>query len=274
MKFYLQAFVKSLYDIEWLRGQKKNGKQSATYVVLLILLLSIVFSIFALFQLDRVGNQLRTKVLDQIPEFELMMEDGVLSVSGLEQPYMYSFDEDTDDSFLLYVDTVTTSSLSLEDLDIEKDKNIMMVTREKMTIFDMESGSTQINDYKEIPNESLTKAEVESWYDGLMNRKITIFTVILVVTFVLLGIGKMIYLLMLALIAFTIQQILKKGYVFGEMFTMGLFAITAPSIVVMILRMFGYGVPYLYTLLVMGYLLTVVFLDKKSESPKKVESVK
>ena len=273
MKFYLQAFLKSFYDLEWLRGQKKNGKQSATYVVLLILLLSVVFSIFAMFQLNRLGDQFKNKIMTQIPDVELQVEGGLLTVSGVEQPYTYLFEDDTDESFLLYVDTVTTSSLSIEDLDIEEGQSVMLVTQTDFSVFEVDQGRTQKNSFSELPDTSLTKAEIEAWYEGVLNRKFTIFTIILVATFLLLGIGKMIYLLLLALIVNLIQKIAKKEYGFGELFTMGLFAITGPSIVVMALRMFGYGVPYLYTLLVLAYLLTAVFYNKKSEPPKSIDKV-
>lgn len=273
MKFYLQAFLKSLYDIEWLRGQKKNGKQSATYVVLLILVLSVVFSVFVIFQLGHLGDQFKSEILAEVPEFELQVEDAILSVEGIEQPYIFDIEDDSDNPFVLYVDTVTTSSLTVDNLGLEEETNIMLVTRDKMTIYDMETGSTQINDYREIPNRVLNKAEIQSWFESILSKKVTIFFFVLIATFVVLGIGKMVYLLILTLIAHIVQQIAKKGYTFGELFTIGLFAITAPSIVVMILRFLGYGVPYLYTILVLGYLLMAVFYSRESESSKKHDDI-
>lgn len=268
--FYLHAFIKSFYDIEWLRRQKKNGKQSATYVVLLILVLSIMFSVFALFHVNRIGGQLKTDILVQIPNFELHMEDAVLTVSELEQPFTFSFDEDVD-SFLLYVDTVTTSTLTIEDIERAENQNVVLITQKEISIFDAQNGNTQVNDYKDIPNDTLTKTDIISWFDDLMNRKATIFAGLLVLIFVLLGVGKMIYLLILALIIYIVQQIAKKHYTFGELFTIGLFAITGPSIIVMLLRIFGYAIPYLYTILVLAYLLTIIFFKQDEIVVEKVE---
>ncbi len=258
--FYLSAFIKSIYDINWLRSQKHNGKQSATYIILLILILSSAFSFFALNRVQNIVAEFRSDFIEQLPDFEVSVENGEMSVSGVELPFSYEFrDEDYD--LLLYVDT-TTSSIDIADIASE-DSNVLLFTKEEMIIYDGETQSQQVQDFDEIPEEatltSISKVNILEWIDSFMNRDMTIFMVILVVIFVLLGIGKLIYLLILTLIVNIIQKIAKKQYRYGELFTMGLFAITGPSIIVMVLRVFDMSVPYLYTILVLAYLLVAVF---------------
>ncbi len=70
----------------------------------------------------------------------------------MEQPYKYTFEEDGE-SVLVYIDTVSTSSISVDDV-IGEDEEMyaVIVTSKKVKFYDYESGHTDVEDINQLPD--------------------------------------------------------------------------------------------------------------------------
>ena len=81
---------------------------------------------------------------------------------------------------------------------------------------------------------------------------------ILIQDFVGFSVFKLLNLLLISLIVFLINKNSQSDKLsFGQIYTLGLFALTGPSVIVAILRIFNYSVSFLYSILLLVILVLV-----------------
>jgi len=262
--YYLKAFINSFYNFSWLKDQRKSGKNSANYVMLFLLLFSLVHAIYFSSFIPKELTKIRDEVFAGISDFRAEMKNGELFVYDIEQPFIYEAGEG-DEHFKVVIDTTSTEPISIEEaIDMEKENGIL-ITRDTFSIYEQEKGKTTVQDLKDIPNAEFTREYLVNWSNKFLARRFVFFAFALVGTFVGFAVGKLTYLIILSLVASTIVLFAQKKYKFSEVYTIGLYAITGPSIVVSLLMLIGHPVRYLYSILVLVLLVGALLSGGKSE---------
>jgi len=89
--------------------------------------------------------------------------------------------------------------------------------------------------------------------------------------FIFWSIGKLIYLLIISFIVWIVGMFGKREWGFAEVYTMGLYAITLPTLISVLLVSIVWPVPFLYTILLLIFMIGALFvgMDKKTVAPVK-----
>ncbi|MFA6427043.1 MAG: DUF1189 family protein [Candidatus Magasanikbacteria bacterium] len=266
--FYLKAFLKSLYDFSWLRAQRNNGRQAANYVILFILLLSVGYAIYSAIIIPRRVSDVRNEIVNNIPAFHVQVKDGVANVTQLEQPYIFESEEK---SVKIIVDTVSSTTEPIDAYIDTSTQDGVLFASNRLEFYDREQHQTKVQYFSEMPNFEIGKQSVISWIDGTLMNKTGIFVLALVAWFFILGIGKLVYLLVVSVIVLLVAYFGKwDEWKFGSIYTLGLFALTGPSIIVAVLSAFDVQIRYLFTVLLLGVMITAVFWKKDTDVIQKV----
>ena len=263
--YYIKAFLNSFYNFSWLRLQANNGKKSANYIVLFILVLSFGTSAFLSYTAPKKIIELRDDVLSQIPDFSATMEDNHLSINNLEQPYIFEGDD-----IIMRIDTTASSTnFNFDEFVNGSKKDTLYFTSTTMYSYDGASGYKNINVYHDIPNKTFDKPFVMSYTDGFLHNTKLFFGAFLLMSFVGFSVFKLLNLLLITLLVFLINKNSQSDKLtFGQIYTMGLFALTGPSVIVAILRVFNSGITFLYSILLVVILVIVTsnkYSNLKSE---------
>lgn len=261
--FYLKAFFNSLYNLSWLRAQKNNGKQGANYIVLFIIVLSVVY---AGYFTQVIPSSLRTVIdeaFNQVPDFRAEFKEGKLHVDDtVVQPYIFEY-ENPENQFTIVLDTVSTSSLSLEDVQDEEDTYTILITSDQVMMHEQGTGKTTIQSFVDVEDMRFTKQDLRSVVDSFLNNTWFIFVLLLIFWFVIFAFGRVVYLLFLSLLVFAIAKFFKSGeWKFSQVYTIGLFALTLPSIIVALLALANMRTSYLFSVLTLAIISGVVFVGK------------
>jgi len=265
--FYLNAFVQSLYNIEWLGNQKKQIAKGFAYVVLLALVLSGVYSLYLMREIPNMVREGMTYLETEIPEVTATVAAGKLSIEGLDQPFSTTF-EDDGQTFLIYIDTQAAESVALADVvDIETESAIL-VTDSAIT-FHQAGVETETQYVKEFPDFVLSKADVVNWGNiiagGLPLFFFFLFWTVLFFAFVA---WKIVYLLVISFVAWGIGKIGNKAWSFEDIYAVGLFALTLPSVITFIpWAFFGLDIPYAYTVIMLAVLSIVMWQKPQHHNP-------
>ena len=209
-------------------------------------------------------------VTSSAPELVVSVQNGTLSVDGLEQPYRHIFDsEDNGDSMLVYVDTVSTSSVSIDEArgDVTESIPTLVVTSKLIKVYDEHLDVVQTEYIEHFPAFSLTKDQVGERIRSLSDAIIPWFLLlgVFVVTFVL-GAWKLSYLAILAWLVYVVARADKKPFTYWQIVTIGLYAITVPTLIQGISILIGQQIPFLYSVLLLFFLFGAVYkgMGKKS----------
>ena len=110
--------------------------------------------------------------------------------------------------------------------------------------------------------------EIAKWTDklfpGLFVAGVFFFTIFL-------GVGKLIYLLILSWLAYVVARSDEKQWTFGQIYTIGLYAIAPAILFQFVVTFFNTQIPYVYSLLALGMMYMVVYkgIEEKQQPPKK-----
>ncbi|PLX26198.1 hypothetical protein C0581_05340, partial [Candidatus Parcubacteria bacterium] len=262
--YYLKAFINSFYNIEWLRKQKTEGKKSANYIILFVLLFSVIYAGYFANRIPEELVQVRDEVFEQVPDFTVDLVDGKLQVSDLEQPFVFE-NSIEGESFNLIVDTVNTTTLSVDEVMGDKSVSTVFINQTQIVLHDASVGKTTIQQLSDFPNISTSKQEILNWSDDFLSKKTTFFVFLLIAWFIIFTLTKVVYPLLLSLVVFIIAHFAKhEEWKFAEIYTVSLYVITAPTVLVALASLAGFYPPFLYTILTFIGLFIVVFYKKES----------
>ena len=259
----LVAFYKSLYDFSWLKAQRKNGELAWSYFLLFVFVLAAFTFIPAIILFPGNLKELKQEGFKKIPEFTATFSQGKLAISGLQQPLVY---KDETEDFVLVVDTVTTTALDLANFLPDKDQSGILITADKVEIFDADQQKSEVQYWTDIPDTSFDKARLQSWADTLLSTPVMflIGLVIVIVLFMGMGIGKLFTLLLVIFIVWIVSELTKRQWKFGELFTVGLFGVRLPSFLAIVAKYFSVRIPGIFFLALLAFMLAVV-LTKENE---------
>jgi maltodextrin utilization protein YvdJ len=275
MKFF-SFFYNSLFNISWLRQRKNEPGKSWGYFFVFCLLLSLVSAIVVTAALPGVVKELKTSINEKIPaNFSAEIVNGKLGVTGLPQPYVFT--DQAKNNFVAVVDTVSTSSLDLKKYLSSGTENAILIDSEKIEIFNGEKNQGQIQYWKDVPN--LGSRVDKNFLASLLNKvgPAFLFFAFLTVffgTFVVLVIGRLFSILIVSLIVLIVAAIARHNWKFGELFSVGLCAVTIPSLISLVFSLLGISVPFVHFLALLAFMLAVVFTKVPAgdlASPNKTE---
>ncbi len=281
MNFFKHLYNSS-WNFTWLNEIKDKKGRSWGYFFLFIFLLSVFILIPYFWKGPAILDELSVTIEENLPVFTAEFEDGELSVRDLDQPFILSnLEEDSDEmfqteinEFLLYIDTETTSTLDFKEIMEQKNAtNGVLVTRTYVEIYE-EDGSSESQDFSDMDDVSFTNEDVSTVIDKIKGPLMYIGSVLAVVlVFIGLIIGKLIYLLIYSLMIFAISAVAKKGWSFDEIYTLGLSAVILPSVAKLILGYFGVKLPFVYTVIFLILVIGTIFTQNHASS-KGVEEVR
>jgi len=282
MKFYLEAFINSFYNIDWLSKQRNDGKRAAAYFLLFMLVFSIVTSAFFTQNLLRNGNMLLEDFVGEVPSATLTIDDGKFYVEDLAQPYEKTYSIEDDGDVYLYIDTVTTSTADLQnsviDMTVSDGPTTILVTQDFFTVYDARDANIETQYFSELTEagtHSITTEEIKDGAAHILAQWHIIFLVILIFIFVAFTIGKLIHLVIIATMAYIFSNIKKfHNWNFKQLFTLSIFTIALPMIVNALMWYTPYDIPFLSTIISIVFVALAMIRYEKNAAPAEKEKKK
>jgi len=231
-------------------------------MLVIVLLQTAVFT----WAIPREVNNFWHEARNNVPEFVAEFENERLLVEGLDQPYVLDDVEEDGESYFLYVDTLTTTTLAAEDLFPEDVDMGLLVTSKKVTVYQKSDSKYETVVFTDVFEEpwSLNNEDVVWWGDKIVTWIIWVVApLITLFMFIFWSIGKLAYLAFAALIAWVIGRMGSKKWEYKEVYTVGLFAVTLPTLITLVLRSFGQPKPFVYTLVLVGLLVWAMYSGKE-----------
>lgn len=255
MKFF-RSLYNSLWNLSWLK-QQKNAGGAFRYFLLFILLVTMVGLVPVAILLPDLARDVRQGV-ERLPDFTAQLKNGTLQVSDLSQPYV-SWEKET----VFVIDTMTTSSVSLESYFTTTTKSGVLITSDRMETIDRASGKEKIQPFRSLPDYAVTKSEVIT----VINRFTTPLAIIGVILFIAvlfyfgIFIAKLWSLVVVAGLVWVITKIINRSWKFGELTTVGLYAITLPTIISLVLTALNVQIPFIHFLAFLAFMIALVITN-------------
>ena len=268
-------FGKSLYDFEWIAGQRGTGLRGMKLVALLAGMSCIVATIFISQSIAHVVGDIKEEVR-QLPDFTASFEGSVLSVSGIEQPFTKRFGAtehtDGDVSVVLFVDTQADTVTDPKTLQEEDEDVVISVSKDGVGFFDPAQNRTETFWYPEDVS-SFTKEDVVSMTGkliGVYGYALGFFVALIMVFMVFAW--KLAYLLLLTWFAYVYNRLAKKQWTFSALYGVGLYAIICPSLVFSALMVFDVFLPFGYSVLVLVFFFMIIRRSGSQNEQKALEA--
>ena len=273
-KFLITALHRSVYDPVWVAKQRGSLGRAIVYAILFLFIVVSVRGILLFKDAPKEITSIWEHMSATVPDFSATLEDGSLLVEGIEQPYTFVIDEEGEDEVLLYINTIATSSIAIEDvMTVAKDESshVFLITSKKLKIFDADTGETNIEDLSQFPNFATTKDEIGEYVISFAQTYLPwIIAIGAIVVTLFVSIGKALFLLLMSWLVYIIARADKKQWKMKEIYTVGLLVLTVPVLVQwFILPILSVPIPFVYSFLLAGYMFWVVYKGKKSKQTQK-----
>lgn len=255
MKYFLEVLYKSFINPVWFSAQSKQLKKSTWFFVLTIFVLALGAAFFTTFRaIPGLVTGLQGVVEKEVPDFHAIVTDHQLSVTGVEQPYVRRFETEEEGSFVLIIDTISTSTLTVEQFVTSTEKAIL-ITKDHMLSNTTEIFGSTKEDFSDVPNMSFSRADALRTLENLVGSwRPMIMVIVLAIVFLVWGLGLLVYLLICSSLVYlvytrTTKHSVGERYTWKEVFTLSIFAFALPKIVMTALS-FGLlvSIPYVVTL--------------------------
>ncbi len=281
--FYIDALWKSMSDVSWLRDQRKNFSSASTYFLGIILVVSLASAMYFSHSVLSDIAEVAQKTIVAAPDLSFERKEGKIQASGVEQPFMFESSVEGQ-SFFVYIDTNTTSEAVPADFFLqakEKETFFVAVTSDAIRFIE---GSTEgiAKSEQKILAEELPEGGISTYGKSAKtirnfsesNRAfLMVTTVATLVLFVFYTLAQTAFVAFVAFLVWGSAKRKKTPWSFGELFTVGLFAITLPMLLGDVLPLFGLYIPFLGSVVMFAILFAVVFykgkkIEKNGEEEK------
>lgn len=263
-KRFFEILYRSIYDLTWLKLQKRSAKRAWGYFAVFVLLVTVLWAVPASVRLPGEASKIKEQVIKNIPEFQASFKGGKLQVEGLQQPYVVK-----DNNFVFVVDTVSTNTPELSSYLSDEFDSGVLVTRDAIETYDNGGGGqTRTQNLKNIPDTQFNQETII----GLANKFLSPWFIALLILFMIIGVyigsfvAKLVSILVVTVIVKIVSAIGKRGWTFGELFTTALFAVTLPSFIRLVFNWLGIYFPFIHSLALLAFLLAVVFTKDEAEA--------
>jgi len=252
----LAAIIHSLYDAPWLKARKNKLGAAFKYAALLLLFTLALYVVPLVFTRPQEFIKIKNQIITEVPPFQATVRQGELTITGPAQPYRWV---SPDQRFVFVVDTKATTSPGLESM-LAPGQSGLLITRQLSQIYDAARGSDNIQYWRNAPDGSLNKDELVAGINRLTSPRVLIPLGLLTFLLVYAGffISKLISLLVVGLVCLVFSAAGRRGWRFKELFAVGLYALTFPTLVSFILFWLGVNIAWLHFLVLLAFLLAVV----------------
>lgn len=251
--FMLKTFYHSLFDTDWLAAQRNRFGRAWLYVLVFMAAVSAVSTAVIVRTIKPVLVEVKTKIEQNAPDFQAELKSGVLTVNGPQQW------EIKENDINIVLDVRTTSTTAIENYR-SANEAVILLTSTTLSVYDNETGSTRVVPLSSYGEGSWTKADLLTAVDWVVTRGPTIVGAILFFAMWLLGtIGKALY---VGLVTLVWHLVLRRNPAFAaawthrQVWTVGLYALTLPTLIQQIEQWTGFAIPGFYTLI----LATIIYL--------------
>lgn len=275
------------FNPEFYRGiVTQSFGRSFGYFLLLILAVSIIFSIKytadARGVIGEVVTWINTEFVERLPEFlpEITIKDGEVS-SPAEQPYIHEWEE-----FVFILDT-TGSITSLDDY-----QNGVLITKRTIIVRTIEDDKikTEEHDLSMItslnigPGKgegelitfsfqewrlSVTQENVTKWSKFISRALVPLIVVFL---FFYHFTTKFIHLLFFSLVSLIANKIVDAGLEYSHLLNIGIFALTPPLALAVLVIVFGLTIPMFWLLYIVVYCAFLIMAIKRCKTRNNEEA--
>lgn len=265
MKSFFSAFYKSLYDAEWLKAARLASGPAWRYFCLLVLVFSLVAIVPIGLEFRDFVHGLNRSFVTSAPDFQANLKGGKLTIERLEQPFVYRSAD-----LIVIVDTVSTSSLAVEQFVTSTNVSTLLLTANRAELRDSRTGEGKVQTWSNLPDYSFSKNDVVAMIASLAGPWSTVGAILAIFIGLYVGffIMKLYDILLVTLLVSVFARLSGRAMKFSELFTIGLYAGTLPSILGMIAILTGVGFSYLQFLALLAFMLAMVFTKGEIESPK------
>ena len=269
------------FNPEFYRGiVTQSFGRSFGYFLLLILAVSIIFSIKYTADtrgvIGEVVTWINTEFAERLPEFlpEITIKDGEVS-SPAEQPYIHEWEE-----FVFILDT-TGSITSLDDY-----QNGVLITKRTIIVRTIEDDKikTEEHDLSMItslnigPGKgegelitfsfqewrlSVTQENVTKWSKFISRALVPLIVVFL---FFYHFTTKFIHLLFFSLVSLIANRIVDAGLEYSHLLNIGIFALTPPLALAVLVMVFGLTMPLFWLLYIVVYCAFLIMAIKRCKT--------
>lgn len=249
----LKTFYRSLFDTDWLATQRNRFGRAWVYVLVFMGVVSAISAGVLARNLPPVFAQIKTKVEQNVPDFQAELKGGVLTVVGPQQW------EIKEEGIRAVFDVRATSTATIDGYR-NSDEAVILLTSTTLSVFDNDSGSTQTMPLAEYGEGKWTKADLAQAANWGTQRGAQVLGLIFFGVSWLLGV--VVKSLYAGVVAVVMWLVFRKNQNFAatwsrrQVWTVALYAITLPTLLQQIGHWTGLMIPGLYTL-VLG---TVVYL--------------
>lgn len=270
---FFTALYKSLYDVAWLKANKENRAGAWKYFFGFTAVLTIGTVAVMSGSLFSEIKPAREKALAAMPEFAAVFKGGELSITGLKQPFTYRGDSKDETKFVVVVDTVSTTTPELATL-LDNEESGILITKQKAEFFDAKQQSGRTQYWQNMPDTSFNRARAASLITKFSSPPFLVLLLVIIGLFLFAGliIGKLFLIIIATLIALIVARLAKRAWQWRELFTVGLFAITLPSLASLVLPFFGVATGHVPFLVLIAFMLALV-LTKDEAQAKSADTV-
>jgi hypothetical protein len=265
MKNLFKAFLNSLYNPGWLKKQRFAVDRAWSYFSILVFIFSVAVTVSISVGARPMIISGQKYFSSEVPDFELNFKSGSLLVNHLAQPFVYRVNND---EFVLVVDTVRTTTAALTDYVTSTPLASVFVTADRMEFADNETGQSRAQKWTNVPDGTLTKKQIQSAVNDFLKPWFYFLGSIIVFIgfYVVFFISKLYTILVVALVVSVLAKFTGRNLQVKNLFVMGLYAITLPSIIGMVFTIVGVKIGYVEFMAMLAFMIAVVMTEK----PKKI----
>lgn len=243
MKYYLHALYKSFTEPAWLAQQYRQTGKASKFFVLTVLVLSLLFAFRVTYiEIATVVPAFQDTIVNDVPDFNATVSNGVVTITELPQPYV-QYVEHEGESMVFVVDTVSTSTPTLESFFTTSTQSGFLLTSQ--SIFSKTTSSSAIMEESlgRLPNTTFSKTQVIELLDTINGKfKPGIFALLTAFTFMVWGIGLLIFVLIFTSFAYLLYSSVTKvekqsRYSWKDVLTFSLCTFALPKLVITVVSL-------------------------------------
>lgn len=265
MRSFFTAFYNSLFNSSWLKAVRFFPGKAWGYFCLLVFFFAAISVIPSALHFRSFLFDLNKSFETLVPEFQATVKDGNLSVEKLQQPFVYRSDD-----FVIIVDTLTTSTATLEQYVTTTNSGSIIITATEIEVRDSRTGEGKVQSWSKMPDFSFSKSDAGNFVGRLTTPAYTVLAVFVIFIGLYVGffVSKLYNIVLATLMVSVAARLFGRGMKFGELFTMALYAITLPTILSFLLALTGITISYIQFIALLAFMLSVVFTKEPGEQPK------
>lgn len=261
---FFTSFYKSLSNLPWLKAQRLFPGRAWKYFFSFVFLFAVLFSLPFLIPMPSAVQSVKTTFEKDIPDFRAKLTAGKLSITNLQQPFVYRSDAN---GYIVVADTVSTSSVLVSNFATSTDLSSILITSDRLELRNVLSGDARTELWSAVPDFDLTKTDLANFLDQISNIKILPLIILGLFLLIYLGLilSQLYAILMVSLLVWLAAKLLGRDWTFRSLFTVGLYAGTLPALLSLVIAFFGFGLTSIYFLALLSFMLALVFTRDGAE---------